>query len=343
MEISKTNKDNVLSNNRNFKSSKKVILILLSLISMVIITLFAMKLGSIDIEFGELIIGLLTNSSDPKVSLIRDLRMPRVLVSLLVGANLAVSGVLLQSIIRNPLADPSVTGISAGASFASVIILIFFPKLNSIRPLFGFIGGLVACSLVYMLAYKKGISAIRIVLAGIAINAMLVSLTSMSNMYGANNSASIQLWLNGSLANITWNDVYILLIYSLIGYIAAFLLYRSCDVIVLGEKNAKSLGLNYDLQMALICLVAVFLGSTATAVGGIISFVGLVVPHICRMIIGSSHKYLIPFSISMGAILLLIADTISRYAFRPLEIPVGLVMAVIGGPVFLYLLRRSDV
>lgn len=328
----------VLNSNR-----KKVFLILTSFIVLIAITLLSMKLGSIDIEFNELIVGLLTNSNDPTINLIKDLRMPRVIVALLVGANLALAGVLLQSIIRNPLADPSVTGISAGASFASVIILIFFPKLNSIRPIFGFIGGLTACSFVYILAYKKGISAIRIVLAGIAINAMLVSLTSMSNMYGSNNSASIQLWLNGSLANITWNDVRILAIYSAIGYIAAFMLYRSCDVIILGEKNVKSLGINYDLQMALICLVAVFLGSTATAVGGIISFVGLIVPHICRMIIGSGHKYLVPFSITMGGILLLIADTIARYAFKPIEIPVGLVMAVIGGPVFLYLLRRSDV
>lgn len=323
--------------------NKKNILILISLIAMMCLTIYAMKIGSIEIGFKDLLIGLLSNSDDTTVNLIKDLRMPRVIVAILVGANLSLAGVLLQSIIRNPLADPSVTGISAGASFASVLILIFFPKLNSIRPLFGFIGGLVACSLVYILAYKKGISAIRIVLAGIAINAMLVSLTSMSNMYGANNSTSIQMWLNGSLANVTWNDVKILAIYSVIGYIASFILYRSCDVIVLGEKNAKSLGLNYDLQMVLICLVAVFLGSTATAVGGIISFVGLVVPHICRMIIGSGHKYLIPFSITMGGMLLLIADTIARYSFKPIEIPVGLVMAVIGGPVFLYLLRRSDV
>lgn len=327
---------------RELKHTKLSLIIIFTVILLGLFIL-AMKVGSIDIGVKDLVVGLLTNVDEAKINIIRDLRMPRVIAAILIGANLSVAGVLLQAIIRNPLADPSVAGISAGASLASVIILLFAPQLNTMRPLFGFIGGLVACTIVYSIAYKKGLSPIRIVLSGIAVNAMLAAMTSMSNMIGSNNSSAIQLWLSGSLANITWMDVRLLSIYSLIGYIGAFLLYRSCDVIVLGEKNAKSLGFNYDLQMILICLVAVFLASTATAVGGIIAFVGLVVPHICRIIIGSGHKYLIPFSITVGGILLLVADTLARSAFKPVEVPVGMVMAVIGGPVFLYLLRRSDV
>ena len=328
--------------NTNLKD-KKSFLILISLIALVGLFLVSINLGSIKVEMVELIKGLLFNIDEPKINIIRDIRMPRVLASIIIGANLAVSGVLLQAIIRNPLAEPSVVGISSGSVLVSVIILLFFPQLNNIRPLFGFIGGLIACIIVFSLAHKKGFSAIRIVLAGVAVNAMLSAMSNITIQFGAGAVSSVQSWLTGSLANITWMDIKLLLIYSVIGHIGAFLLYKSCDLIALGEKNAKSLGLNYDLHMFFICVVAVFLSATATSIGGVIAFVGLVVPHICRIIMGSSHKYLIPFSITIGAILLLIADTAGRMLFAPLEIPVGIVMAVIGGPVFLYLLKRSEV
>ena len=328
--------------NTNLKN-KKSFLILISLIALVGLFLVSVNLGSLKVEMIELIKGLLFNIDEPKINIIRDIRMPRVLASIIIGANLAVSGVLLQAIIRNPLAEPSVVGISSGSVLVSVIILLFFPQLNTVRPLFGFIGGLVACIIVFSLAHKKGFSAIRIVLAGVAVNAMLSAMSNITIQFGAGAVSSVQSWLTGSLANITWMDIKLLLVYSVIGHIGAFLLYKSCDLIALGEKNAKSLGLNYDLHMFLICVVAVFLSATATSIGGVIAFVGLVVPHICRIIMGSSHKYLIPFSIIIGAILLLIADTMGRMLFAPLEIPVGIVMAVIGGPVFLYLLKRSDV
>jgi len=328
--------------NTNLKN-KKSFLILISLIALVGLFLVSVNLGSLKVEMIELIKGLLFNIDEPKINIIRDIRMPRVLASIIIGANLAVSGVLLQAIIRNPLAEPSVVGISSGSVLVSVIILLFFPQLNNIRPLFGFIGGLVACIIVFSLAHKKGFSAIRIVLAGVAVNAMLSAMSNITIQFGAGAVSSVQSWLTGSLANITWMDIKLLLVYSVIGHIGAFLLYKSCDLIALGEKNAKSLGLNYDLHMFLICVVAVFLSATATSIGGVIAFVGLVVPHICRIIMGSSHKYLIPFSIIIGSMLLLIADTMGRMLFAPLEIPVGIVMAVIGGPVFLYLLKRSDV
>ena len=328
--------------NTNLKN-KKSFLILISLIALVGLFLVSINLGSLKVEMVELIKGLLFNIDEPKINIIRDIRMPRVLAAIIIGANLAVSGVLLQAIIRNPLAEPSVVGISSGSALVSVVILLFFPQLNNIRPLFGFIGGLVACVIVFSLAYKKGFSAIRIVLAGVAVNAMLSAMSNITIQFGAGAVSSVQSWLTGSLANITWMDIKLLLIYSVIGHIGAFLLYKSCDLIALGEKNAKSLGLNYDLHMFLICIVAVFLSATATSIGGVIAFVGLVVPHICRIIMGSSHKYLIPFSITIGAMLLLIADTAGRMLFAPLEIPVGIVMAVIGGPVFLYLLKRSEV
>ena len=160
--------------------NKKNKIILLSFIAIFMLFLISINLGSIKVELKELIVGLLSNTDDPKISIIRDIRIPRVLAAIIIGANLAVSGVLLQAIIRNPLAEPSIVGISSGASLISVVILLFFPSLNSIRPFFGFFGGLVSCILVCGLAFKKGLSPIRIVLAGVAVNAMLSAISGNS-------------------------------------------------------------------------------------------------------------------------------------------------------------------
>ena len=155
-------------------------------------------------------------------------------------------------------------------------------------------------------------------------------------------ASNIQKWMMGSLATVNWSNVNILLIYSTIGILAAILLSKVCNILALGSKNAKSLGFNSDIYMIIVTAVAVFLASISTAIAGVISFVGLVVPHICRIIIGSDHKYLIPCSGIVGAFLVLFADTVGRMAMRPNEIPVGVVTCIFGAPFFLYLLRRSD-
>ena len=146
----------------------------------------------------------------------------------------------------------------------------------------------------------------------------------------------------GSLATVNWSNVYVLAIYSVIGITVALMLSKICNVLSLGSKNAKSLGFNADVYMIVVTAAAVFLAGISTAIAGVISFVGLVVPHICRMIIGSDHKYLIPCSGIIGALLVLFADTVGRMAMRPNEIPVGVVTCIFGAPFFLYLLRRSD-
>ncbi|MBO3411723.1 iron ABC transporter permease [Clostridium perfringens] len=314
----------------------------LSILIVLILMIVSLKLGSIDISFGELIKGLLSGSNEGNIGIIKDLRMPRVIIAALVGGNLALAGVLLQAVIRNPLADPQVTGISSGACLVSLIFIIFMPASGSIRPIVGFFGGLVSCIVVYLMAYKKELDTMRIVLAGAAINALLGGLSQILTIGNGVGAGNIQSWISGSLAATSWDEVKILFLYSIIGMGFALILAKSCNVIVLGNKNAKSLGFNSDLQMILITVVAVFLGSVSTAIVGIISFVGLVVPHICRILIGSDHRYLIPFSIFVGGALVLLADTIGRMLVKPYEIPAGIIMAVIGAPFFLYLLRRSD-
>ena len=268
--------------------------------------------------------------------------MPRVIIAVLVGANLAIAGVLLQAVIRNPLADPYITGISSGACVVTVFFMVFIPSVTSLRPEFGFFGGLVCCVIIYFMAYKNGLSPIRIVLAGAACNALLGGFSSMITVSAGLGSGNIQKWMMGSLATVNWSNVHILLIYSVIGIIAALVLSKVCNILALGSKNAKSLGFNSDFYMIIVTAVAVFLASISTSIAGVISFVGLVVPHVCRIIIGSDHKYLIPCSGIVGGFLVLFADTVGRMVMRPNEIPVGVVTAIFGAPFFLYLLRRSD-
>lgn len=327
---------------RSLNNNKKILCIISSLIALLFIMLLSMKLGSIEITFKELITGLISGKSDGNIGIIKDLRLPRVLVAIFIGANLAISGVLLQAVMKNPLADPGITGISSGASLLAIIVMVFVPELSTLKPIMAFLGGAVAAFLVYGIAYKNGLSPIRIVLAGIAINAMLGSMSSILTIFNGNGTSSIQLWLNGSLASVSWVDVKMLFTYTIIGIIFSIPLANTCNLMVLGDKTAQSLGVNTTKQRIVISAVAVFLASVSTGVGGIISFVGLIVPHIARFIIGSDHKYLIPFSGLLGAVLLLLADTIGRMAIRPYEIPVGLVMSVIGAPFFIYLLRRRN-
>ena len=324
-------------------SKKTKIAFIFSLLIVLMVTiLISLRLGSIDISFTELIKGMLSGESTGNVGIIKDLRMPRVIIAVLIGANLAISGVLLQAVIRNPLADPYITGISSGACAVTVFFMVFVPSVTTMRPIFGFLGGLVCCVIVYLMAYKKGLSPIRIVLAGAACNALLGGLSSMFTVSAGLGASNIQKWITGSLATVNWDNVYMLLPYSIIGIILAICTSKICNVLLLGSKNAKSLGFNSDLYMILVTLIAVFLASISTAIGGVISFVGLVVPHICRIIVGSNHKYLIPCSGILGAFLVLFADTIGRVVMKPYEIPVGVVTCIIGAPFFLYLLRRSD-
>ena len=324
----------------NLENNKKIIYILVSIVALATIVLYSMKTGSIEISFNELITGLIKNDNNGNIGIIKDVRLPRVLCAVLIGASLGVAGTLLQAVMKNPLADPGITGISSGASLVAIIIMVFFPELNEFKSVVSFIGGSVAGIMVYLIAYDKGFSPIRIVLAWVAINSLLTSMASIVTMFNGGVQNSIDMWLSGSLATVTKSDVNILAICTILGISSALMTGKTCNLLSLGDKTSKSLGVDTTKQTIIISAIAVFLASTSTGVGGVISFVGLIVPHIARFIIGSNHNYLIPFSAALGSILLVLADTLGRTMFKPYEIPVGLVMSVIGAPFFIYLLKR---
>ena len=319
-------------------SSKKICMILTTVFVLCFTILISL---SIDISFKELIDGMFLSKQSNNFLIIRDLRMPRVLSAVLIGGNLAVAGALLQTTMKNPLADPGIIGISSGASLGAIAVMVIFTDLIKYKIIIAFIGGIIAACLVYLIGEDKGFSPVRIILAGVCVNSILNALSSMVSVFNSAGVSSIQTWLLGSLVNVTWNDFKILALYTIVGIALCLLVIKSCDLMGLGDKTAQSLGLNVNRVRVMITFVAVFLTSISTGVGGVISFVGLVIPHICRFLIGSSHKFLIPFSYFMGGFLLLVADTVSRNIFRPYEIPVGLTMCLVGGPFFIYILRRS--
>lgn len=275
------------------------------------------------------------------IDIIMDLRIPRILISIVGGAGIAVSGVLLQAVMKNPLADPGILGISAGSSLSAILITGLVPSMYFLTPIFSFIGGVVACFLVYTLSWKDGLSAFRIILVGITINTVFVALIDCAeSLMGGNNALAS--FTESRLSMKGWDDFYMLLTYSVVFVVLGVLLASRCDLLALEDRTVSSLGINVTALRIKVSAVAVFLAAICTSVLGTVSFLGLLAPYIGRMLVGSGHKTLIPYSMIAGALLMLLADTTGRTIAAPNEISAAVIMAVIGGPCFIVLLRRAS-
>ena len=312
------------------------------IMALLLLALFfaSVNIGSLKVGFGELLQGLLGNASE-NAATVFDLRFPRILISMLAGAATAVSGVLFQSVLKNPLADPGIIGISSGASFAAVVITAFVPSLFFFTPLFAFLGGVLAFFLVYSLSWKGGLSPLRIILVGVAVNAMFSGLSSALNYMTGGNASGVAAIVNGNITMKTWEDVGTLLPYVAAGLLLALCFAGRCNLLSLEDQTARSLGVNVNALRILISLAAVLLAGISTAVAGAVSFLGLIVPHMGRLLVGSDHRALIPFSMLLGAFTYLLADTLGRTIAAPYEISASIIMSVAGGPFFILLLRRS--
>lgn len=300
----------------------------------------AVNTGSLQISFGRLLRGLFVEY-DSQVATIYDLRFPRIIISMLAGAAIAVSGVLFQAVLKNPLADPGIIGISSGAGFAAVMVTAFLPSFYFFAPVFAFAGGVLAFFMVYFLSWKGGLSPLRIILTGVAVNAFFTGLSSAINTMSGGERTGVASIVEGNINQKTWEDVNTLLPYVIAGLILAVIFMGECNLLSLEDKTARSLGLNVNTTRIVISLIAVLLASISTAVVGSISFLGLIVPHIGRILVGSDHKFLIPFSALSGALVFLLADTVGRTIAAPYEISPAVIMSVVGGPFFILLLRRS--
>lgn len=319
---------------------KKILSFVLTAVALFVLFIFAVNTGSLKVAPSELFSGLFIEYN-PDVATIYDLRFPRIFIAMLGGAATAVSGVLLQAVMKNPLADPGIIGVSSGASLVAVIMTAFFPSLFFLTPMLAFIGGLIAFMLVYSLSWNGGLSPLRIILVGVAVNALCTGLMSAFNSATGSSYTGVASIVNANITQKTWDDFQTLAVYVVIGLVASFFVTNQCNLLSLEDKTARSLGMNVTRSRIVISVIAVLLASISTAVVGAISFLGLIVPHIARLLVGSNHKVLVPYSILLGAFTLLLADTIGRTVASPYEISAAVVMSVIGGPFFIFLLRRS--
>lgn len=312
-----------------------------TIILLVALIIFSATTGSIQVTFFELVSGLFTGTNDD-VNVIKDLRLPRIIISLFAGAALSVAGVLMQAVMRNPLAEPGIIGVSSGANFMSMTMVAIFPTLYFYSPMFAFIGGAIAFFLVYSLSWRSGLNPVRMILIGVAINAIFTSLSQTFNYRGSYTNQLVQEVTTSTLAMKKWADVEIVVIYGTIGLILAMFVYRWCNYLALEDKTMQNLGFNVNAARFIISAIAVLLAGVATAAAGMFVFVGLLVPHIGRILIGTEHRRLIPFSALFGALLILLSDTLGRTIIAPNEIPASIIMSLIGGPFLIYLIRKSD-
>ena len=271
------------------------------------------------------------------------IRFPRMIATIFAGATLAVSGILIKAVVRNPLADTGLLGIQSGASFFAMIILIIFPNLLIWLPVAAFCGGLIAYILLNILAFKNGIKPLRLVLAGVAVNSLFGSGIGMINIFFSDRIQNALSWMNGSFANVSVNDSKILVLYSTIALVISILCIPKCNLLALDDLTILNLGENLSFTRFILSTIAVLLSSISVSIVGIISFVGLVVPHIGRILVGSDHKILLPFSMLLGSLLVLGADTLQVIIFSPMEIPVGIIISTLGAPFFLFLLKKENI
>lgn len=273
--------------------------------------------------------------------IIGNIRLPRLLVGALVGMNLALSGTVLQGVMRNPLADPHIIGVSSGAGLAGVAVLVLLPQQDHLVTPVAFLGAMGAALLIYLMAWKGGIRPVRVILAGVAVSAFLGSGISALLVFYSDRVHGALMWLVGGLSARSWPHLWMILPYSVLGTALAFLGAQRLNLLALGDDTARSLGLAVEKNRLLLTAVAALLAASAVSVVGLLGFVGLIVPHAARLLLGSDHRFLLPGAALLGVAVVTWSDTLARTIFAPVELPVGIIMAFLGAPFFLYLLRRE--
>lgn len=284
------------------------------------------------------------NRFNPNVTshqIIQEIRLPRAIGAVLTGAFLAVSGAVMQGLTRNPLASPSIMGVTEGAAFALVITLALFPAATILSLTFAsFAGAGLGVIVVFMIgAFSKGgLTPVKLALAGVAVGAMLSALSNAIALH-FQVAKDMSFWYAGGLTSINWGSVKILLGAGCIGLLLAMYISRSVTILSLGEEVSKGLGQNTMLVKTLGVIVVLILTGAAVSVAGAVGFIGLVIPHIVRFMIGSDYRWIIPLSAVFGGLLLVVSDIVARMVNAPFETPVGAITALIGVPYFLYLAR----
>mgnify|MGYP000137832368 CR=1 FL=1 len=329
------------------ENKKNIFVYLASILILILLIFLALFIGSSQINPTD-ITSYIFNSKSVSAStaiIIGEIRLPRIILAFIVGAGLAVAGAVFQAIIRNPMVDPYIIGISAGAGtgvmlalFLGIEIAIF--NLSSL-PAFAFLGAVLTVFVVYQLARVGGkLPVLTFLLAGVAVSFILNSLMSFLMVLRTENLQQLVYWLMGSLAGTAWTDIRMILPYFLTALALILFYLKDLNILLLGEESAAHLGLNVERTKIILLGAASLMTASVVSVSGSIGFIGLVVPHIARIIIGPDHRRLIPLAAVFGGSFLLIADTAARTLMAPIELPVGIITSFFGAPFFLYMLLK---
>ncbi len=305
------------------------------IVLLLIVLAAAVLLGSEKLAFFEL--------DENQRTILFDVRLPRVLLGAAVGASLALAGASLQSLLRNPLAEPYLLGVSNGAALGTMLAFVFFANLDWARPVFAIVGAGLATLTVYQMAKSRaGMNVERLVLSGVIVTTFLSSiLVLLTTLLDAAKLRSFTFWLLGDLSQATKNGFYLTLICATMGTIILSSQARALNLMMIGERDAFDFGVETNRVRLVVFTTAAALVGISVAASGSVGYVGLIVPHLIRLTIGSDNRFVIPFSALAGAIFVVAADTVARTAIAPRELPVGAITALIGAPLFVYLLRKN--
>lgn len=308
----------------------------------VLLSFYGLSVGATDVPLGDVLRALVGDTSTQASRIVIDFQLPRVLLCWLVGIALAVSGAVMQGVIRNPLAAPDIIGVTKGAGFAGMLLLLAIPSLPVVAVVpAAFVGGILAAGMVYVFAYRRGATPVRIALVGIAVSAAFEAGIRFLLVRNPLDVSAALIWLTGSLFGRSMTSVLQILPWVLVLVPLIIVWARKLDVLGLGDDLASGLGEPVERTRRMLLFFAVALAAAAVAVSGTIGFVGLIAPHMARRVFGGKHIASIPAAALFGVLLMLIADMLGRGLAPPLEIPAGLVTAVVGGPYFLYLLVKT--
>lgn len=332
----------------NYIEKKKIalptLLLIIGLIALIILLFFSIRLGAANLNFSIIWDAIIHNDEEnPNHIIIMSLRFPRAVAAILIGAALAVSGAIMQGMTRNPLGEPSILGVTAGAAFFVVLSMAFIPDGSLWTTMIAsFIGAGAGVALVFTLTTisKGGMTPVKLALAGSAITAFLTALTTAIGMK-FDVSRDLSFWYAGGLSTMQDVQLKYLVPVIIVGLVLAILLSRSISVMSLGQDVAKGLGQNIVVVQIIGTIAVLLLTGAAVSVAGSIGFIGLVIPHIIRFLVGVDYRWIIPLSAVFGGIILLLADIVARVINSPFETPVGAVTAIVGVPFFLYLARRE--
>jgi iron complex transport system permease protein len=281
--------------------------------------------------------------NETQAAIFFDIRLPRVLLGACVGASLAAAGASLQALLRNPLAEPYLLGVSNGAALGTMLAFVFFEQFVFARPLLAFTGAALATFTVYQMARSRaGMNVERLVLSGVIVTTFLSSIiVLLTSLLDAARLRGFTFWLLGDLSQATMSGFYLTLVSVVVGTLVLTSQARSLNLMMIGERDALDFGVEIGRVRLIVFGIASLLVGMAVAASGSVGYVGLIVPHLVRLAIGSDNRLVVPLSAIAGAIFVVLADTVARTAIAPRELPVGAITALIGAPMFIYLLRRS--